>query len=125
MFIHEMTHVWQFQHGRAVRWDALKGWIGIVLNYQSTYGYDLDDVKDFRDLNIEQQAHMVEDYLSALQDLRNFGCTESTTNRDFMCSVPAARMKGLAAKIKPSIPLPGMPVPQTFKPATPPPPTLD
>lgn len=125
MFIHEMTHVWQFQHGRAVRWDALKGWISSGFNYNSTYAYDIADVKDFKDLNIEQQAHMVEDYLSALQDLRGFGCTESTANREFMCSIPAARMKELAAKIQPSIPLPGMPKIQTFSPAPPPPPTLD
>jgi hypothetical protein len=125
MFIHEMTHVWQFQHGRNVRGNAVKGWISSGFNYQSTYSYKLDEVKDFTKLGIEQQAHMVEDYFSALQDLRGFGCEESTTNRQFMCSIPAERMKDLASRIQPSIPLPGMPNARNFMPAPPPPPTLD
>lgn len=123
MFIHEMAHVWQFQHGRAVRWNAVKGWISSGFNYQSTYSYKLEDVKDFTKLNIEQQAHMVEDYFSARTRYHELGCDDGKTPVHWICEGPEEEMIKLAEKIRPSIPLPGLPgkPPQNFVPAPPPP----
>ena len=50
--IHELTHVWQAQQGRAVFWRAL---------VNRRYHYVLDG-KRFTSFGIEQQARMVEDY---------------------------------------------------------------
>lgn len=52
-FIHELTHVWQVQQGKAVFWRAL-------LNRR--YRYTLRDGKSFFAYGIEQQARMVEEY---------------------------------------------------------------
>lgn len=49
--IHELTHVWQVQRGRAVFWRAL-----------TDRQYDYQFGKAFADYGIEQQARMVEDY---------------------------------------------------------------
>ena len=51
--IHELTHVWQVQTGRAVFWRAL---------FNRRYSYRLDGTKLFSRYGTEQQARMVEDY---------------------------------------------------------------
>ncbi len=52
IFIHEMTHVWQFQTKRQHT---------VVISDQ--YKYTLEAGARFQDYNIEQQAAMIEDYL--------------------------------------------------------------
>lgn len=52
-FIHEMTHVWQFQHGIAVVRKAL---------LDRRYRYVLEHGKQFLHYGVEQQAQMVQDY---------------------------------------------------------------
>jgi hypothetical protein len=52
-FIHEMTHVWQVQHGIKVVRKAL---------LDRRYQYLLQTGKDFLSYGIEQQAQMVQDY---------------------------------------------------------------
>ena len=52
-FIHEMTHVWQFQHGIAVVRLAI---------FDRRYRYVLQQGKLFLNYGIEQQAQMVQDY---------------------------------------------------------------
>ena len=51
--IHELTHVWQFQHGMRVLLRAL---------FNRKYGYVLKEGKVFFKYGIEQQAQMVQDY---------------------------------------------------------------
>lgn len=51
--IHELTHVWQYQHGIKVVRGALRS---------RRYGYDLLPNKPFTAYGIEQQARMVQDY---------------------------------------------------------------
>ena len=68
LFIHEMTHVWQHQHGVNVL---------LVGAYQQTkqflvgdqYDYHLEAGKTLKAFNIEQQGDIVRDYYAAL----NFG----------------------------------------------------
>lgn len=52
IFLHEMTHIWQFQTDRRFT---------VVVNDQ--YKYAVADGARFADYNIEQQAAMIEDYV--------------------------------------------------------------
>ncbi|WP_250519340.1 MULTISPECIES: Rhs element Vgr protein [unclassified Caballeronia] len=56
-FIHEMTHVWQFQLGYPVR---LRGAIRIGLRY----AYTLADDKRLCDYNMEAQGNLLADYFA-------------------------------------------------------------
>ncbi|TAL34897.1 MAG: DUF4157 domain-containing protein [Alphaproteobacteria bacterium] len=67
LLIHEMTHVWQHQQGRNVEREAIFLFIKSGFNYDSCYAYDINGKEKFVQLNLEQQAHMVEDYF-ALRD---------------------------------------------------------
>ncbi len=109
LFIHEMTHVWQFQHGRPLRWEAIMGWVGSGFKYQHLYAYDPDKT-DFAHANLEQQAHMVEDYYNDRENLK--GWDAANPIHDTM----QKEMDTLAQKIRPSIPLPPVP---TLKPPAP------
>ena len=51
--IHELTHVWQYQHGIKVVRGALRS---------RRYDYDLRPNKPFNAYGIEQQARIVQDY---------------------------------------------------------------
>ncbi len=62
VFIHEMTHVWQYQQGRNIRREAVGEWWKSGFKYKSIYAYDIDAHPRFKAYNLEQQAGMVEDY---------------------------------------------------------------
>jgi len=63
LFIHEMTHVWQFQNKvLAPIVEAAKLNLKHGFNYMAAYGYTLDGKKDLLDYNMEQQASIVQDY---------------------------------------------------------------
>lgn len=69
-FIHEMTHVWQWNRGyrgRIVVKGALYGVAAGVLGQRKVYGYDpkTDNNKKFSDFNMEQQADLIEHYYRA------------------------------------------------------------
>jgi type VI secretion system secreted protein VgrG len=62
-FIHEMTHVWQYQLKilnpiTAAITENIKHFF----NYDKAYEYELAAGKDLLDYNIEQQASIIEDY---------------------------------------------------------------
>lgn len=54
LFIHEMTHVWQFQIGQLVK-------TGATLNRNYDYEHAKLGTQDLKKYGIEQQAHIVED----------------------------------------------------------------
>ncbi|VWB07723.1 type IV secretion protein Rhs [Burkholderia lata] len=58
LFMHEMTHVWQYQLGYAVRWHALT----VTIRGQSAYEYTVAPGAVFHDYNMEQQGNLVADY---------------------------------------------------------------
>ncbi|MCO6514401.1 MAG: hypothetical protein J6589_08030 [Snodgrassella sp.] len=62
-FIHEMTHVWQYQMGMCV---MCRG----VLNKITPYEYKLTPEKLLSDYNMEQQAAIISDYYL----LDKYGC---------------------------------------------------
>ena len=55
VFVHELTHVWQAQNGVRLLWAKLRAG-----DRTAAYAYDLAHGPAFRDLNIEQQAMVVE-----------------------------------------------------------------
>jgi hypothetical protein len=67
LFIHEMTHVWQYQnkilHPIAAAADLS---LRHKFNYGAAYAYCLEDGKDLLDYNMEQQACIVADHFHAL-----------------------------------------------------------
>ncbi|MBD9677931.1 type VI secretion system tip protein VgrG [Pseudomonas sp. PDM18] len=58
LFIHEMTHVWQYQMGYWVKWHAL--WV--TSRGASAYEYTLRKTGKLSDYNMEQQGEIVSDY---------------------------------------------------------------
>jgi hypothetical protein len=55
LFVHELTHVWQAQRGTGLLWAKLRCGDG-----PEAYAYDLTSGHSFDDLNIEQQAMVVQ-----------------------------------------------------------------
>lgn len=64
-FIHEMTHIWQYQN-RVIHpvWGAAKEMLKHKFNYASAYKYEINTSKDFIDYGLEQQACILGDYFS-------------------------------------------------------------
>lgn len=71
-FMHEMTHVWQYQLGYSVTWQGF--WTGITGGYFRDRAYKInptdhkdspDKNKSFSDFNLEQQAKIIEQYYGA------------------------------------------------------------
>ena len=61
VLVHELVHVWQAQNGVFLPFAKLKAGDG-----RAAYAYDLADGRDFEQLNIEQQAMVVQHaYLAA------------------------------------------------------------
>ncbi|WP_133490763.1 PAAR domain-containing protein [Alcanivorax sp. 24] len=58
-FMHEMTHVWQYQLGFPVKWKR-----GNPLGWLMPYEYDADPAARFSDYNMEQQGDIIGDYFS-------------------------------------------------------------
>jgi hypothetical protein len=70
IFVHEMTHAWQWYHGRN---NILSG-VKLVLKHGSNYDpdayvYNFDTSDNFFDFNFEQQASIVADYWYVTQNL--------------------------------------------------------
>jgi hypothetical protein len=108
LLIHEMTHVWQHQQGRNVEAEAVFLFFKSGFNYDKAYAYDINGKEKFVSLNLEQQAHMVEDYFAL---------------RDVPFPTPEQREKiaQFEAMLKPSLPLIGSAAPPTHSAAPPPP----
>ncbi|MDD2944190.1 MAG: hypothetical protein PHC51_14660 [bacterium] len=71
-FMHEMTHIWQYQLGYSVTWHGF--WITISGGYVGGRAYRIDpseskdspDInKTFPDFNMEQQGRIIEEYFGA------------------------------------------------------------
>lgn len=63
-FIHEMTHVWQYQNSILhVKTSALLEMMRHGFRYDRAYYYTLSRKKDLRDYRLEQQASIIVDFL--------------------------------------------------------------
>ena len=65
VFVHELTHVWQAQSGVNLILGKVRAGDGA-----QAYAYDLSRIGDFRSLNIEQQAMVVQDAFLAARGVR-------------------------------------------------------
>ncbi len=66
LFIHEMTHVWQFQNGILYPViAATKLQLKHKFNYDAAYSFHLDETKDLAQYGMEQQASIVQEYFLA------------------------------------------------------------
>jgi hypothetical protein len=55
LFIHEMTHVWQWQHGRYPINEAIGVFFTKGGKYEKAYHYDLTSGNNLGEYNLEQQ----------------------------------------------------------------------
>ncbi|MFP4314387.1 MAG: hypothetical protein ACLFR0_08685 [Alphaproteobacteria bacterium] len=79
VFIHEMAHMWQEQLGIDVVDSAIGLWFRNGGQYDnSLYHYTKRDIPNFARLNIEQQAHIIENYYSWREYVNN-------SNKDYAC----------------------------------------
>jgi hypothetical protein len=108
LLIHEMTHVWQHQQGRFVNCEAVALFIKSGFEYDKAYAYDLNTTQKFRTLNLEQQAHLVEDYFA----LRSLPPNEAPADR-------AEKIAIFEKLLKPVLPLQHVAA-ETRKPPPPP-----
>jgi len=65
-FMHEMVHVWQYQHGYGVKIH------GVCSFYTPRYRYALSKDKTLADYNLEAQANLLADYFLLLK-FKNLG----------------------------------------------------
>ena len=64
VFVHEMTHVWQFANGMDL---IAQGFVEFTRNqgaYEKAYPYELATGRDLTEYGMEQQASIVEDYFA-------------------------------------------------------------
>lgn len=80
LFIHEMTHVWQYQNKilHPVK-EAAKLILKHRFNYAAAYPYVLEEEKDLTDYGLEQQASIIEDFFLA-QKMNNMLYTRHCKN---------------------------------------------
>jgi hypothetical protein len=89
VFIHEMTHVWQYQHqGTSYLSISLVDQISAMItasNRNFAYDYRIDSVRSFFDLSPEQQGFLVENYFGMLRDQAN-PCNDRTCRSNHLRS---------------------------------------
>jgi hypothetical protein len=64
IFVHEMTHVWQFMNGMDLIGAASVEFIKYRGAYEKAYPYELATDRDLVDYGMEQQASIIEDYFA-------------------------------------------------------------
>lgn len=62
VFVHEMTHVWQFANGMDLVGQGVVEFTKHRGDYEKAYPYELDAARDLTEYGMEQQASIVEDY---------------------------------------------------------------
>jgi hypothetical protein len=62
VFVHEITHVWQFENGMDLVAQGLAAFAKAGGSYERAYPYTLARGRDLVDYGMEQQASIVEDY---------------------------------------------------------------
>lgn len=70
LFLHEMTHVWQYKSDPAFMVKGLSALIKADFNYSSLYPYEIKPHRTFKDYNFEQQADIADDYYGLTENLK-------------------------------------------------------
>jgi|GEM_PF-2453166 hypothetical protein len=116
LFMHEMTHVAQYQSGMNIPQQALLTWLKHAFRYGDAYEYNIDNSHAYADMNLEQQAQVMSDYFSLREYFVEMTTTKDTaTNSGMAGRFPTfgndwvkARCKELApyeAKLSPIFPI--------------------
>ena len=80
IFVHEMTHIWQWQNCNYPVWGAVGAFIETLGDYSKAYAYSLSSSKSFGDYNLEQQAAIVADYWAVSSGLLKAQCNSNATS---------------------------------------------
>ena len=64
VFVHEMTHVWQFANGMDLVSQGFIDFARYGGQYEKAYAYELAPDRDLVDYGMEQQASIIEDYFA-------------------------------------------------------------
>jgi hypothetical protein len=64
VFVHEMTHVWQFANGMDLVGQGFVEFTKHRGQYEKAYPYELERGRDLTEYGMEQQASIVEDYFT-------------------------------------------------------------
>jgi hypothetical protein len=86
LFLHEMTHVWQYQAGRNFFWETLGDLLRHGFDRRSVYDYALGG-RPFSDYSPEQQAQIVATYHTTLAEVS--AATDAGRRRSLCGSVRA------------------------------------
>lgn len=78
VFVHEMTHVWQFTNGMDLVGQGAATMIKYRGNYERAYPYELTANRDLVEYGMEQQASIIEDYFDITAQ---HGSARRMTNR--------------------------------------------
>lgn len=65
LFVHEITHVWQYQRGVPVRLAGVCLWLQGAYWLRDAYRYAVGEARPFHAYNLEQQAELVARYWGA------------------------------------------------------------
>lgn len=80
LFIHEMTHVAQYQNGMNIPKQAFLALLRHGFNYEATYKYEIHSQRAYGDMNLEQQAKVMEDYFAKRRNFEINTTVENTFN---------------------------------------------
>lgn len=69
-FIHEMTHVWQYQKGVNLYAADMALTLKTPFNYKANYEYKIDG-RPFKEYSTEQQAKIAEDFFGTVELVRS------------------------------------------------------
>jgi hypothetical protein len=68
VFVHEMTHVWQYANGMDLVAQSLVDFTRFGGQYEKAYAYELAPDRDLVDYGMEQQASIIADYFAITVD---------------------------------------------------------
>lgn len=95
LFLHEMTHVWQYQSGRNFVRELASDLARHGFNRRGVYEYELNSPR-LSDYTTEQQAQMVATYYTQLQQATAVG---GTRRRRLLCDAIRAHEAVLATEL--------------------------
>lgn len=78
LFIHEMTHVAQYQGGMNLPQQAFLTLLRHGFNYEAAYKYEIHTPRAYGEMNLEQQAKVMEDYFVKRSAFESNTTIEST-----------------------------------------------
>lgn len=116
LFIHEMTHVAQYQSGMNLPKQAFRTWLKHNFNYAASYHYEIEQAESYSKFDFEQQAQIMADYYAHRAELEWMATPSISLNsQNDMVSFSAVgdvwlknqckKLKAYEAKLSPIYPI--------------------